>query len=174
MKNVYFYKFQINKNHVFKIGIAEESGAGKTAICYIFLNAEKTPNGYTKQETPLIKKAALQFEEYFNGKRKTFNLPLIMHGTVFQKKVWKALQNIPYGKTVSYGEIAAKIGNPKACRAVGLANNRNPISIIVPCHRVIGSNGSLTGYGGGLELKQQLLDLEKLAVLSGKRYQGNK
>jgi len=173
MKSVFIYKYRVNGKFTFNMGIAEENDAGKAAICYIFLNASKEPNGYIKQETPLIKKAARQFSEYFDGKRKTFDLPLIMRGTAFQKKVWKALQNIPYGKTVSYGEIAAKIGNPKACRAVGMANNRNPISIIVPCHRVIGHNGSLTGYGGGLELKQKLLELEKLPVLGGKRYQRN-
>jgi len=173
MKSVFFYKYQINRKFVVKLGIAENNGEGKTAgkaaICYIFLNAVNTPNGYTKQETPLIKKAARQFSEYFDGKRKSFDLPLSLQGTDFQKKVWKALKNIPYGKTISYGEIAAKIGNPKACRAVGLANNRNPISIIIPCHRVIGHNGSLTGYGGGLELKQQLLDLEKNSNRAGRQ-----
>ena len=165
MKNIYFYKYQISKKFVLKLGIAENSGvgkaAGKAAICGVFLNAINTPNGYEKNETPLIKKAALQFGEYFNGKRKCFNLPLTMNGTDFQMKVWKALKKIPYGKTASYGEISAMIGNPKAYRAVGMANNRNPIAIIVPCHRIIGHNGSLTGYGGGIELKQLLLELEK-------------
>ncbi|MDR0475106.1 MAG: methylated-DNA--[protein]-cysteine S-methyltransferase, partial [Treponema sp.] len=113
-----------------------------------------------KSETPLIKKAAEQLAEYFECKRKTFNLPLVLHGTVFKTAVWNAMQTIPFGKTRSYGEVAAMIGNPKAARAVGMANNRNPIVIVIPCHRVIGHNGSLTGFGGGLDLKQQLLEME--------------
>jgi len=165
MKSVFFYKYQINKKFVLKLGIAEDNdtgkAAGKAAICGVFLNTDTTPDGYEKKETPLIKKAALQFGEYFEGKRKSFNLPLTMQGTDFQIKVWNALKKIPYGKTISYGKLAAMIGNPKACRAVGMANNRNPIAIIIPCHRVIGNDGSLTGYGGGLELKRQLLELEK-------------
>ena len=170
MKNIYFYKYQIGKKFVLKLGIAEDNTtAGKVAICDIFLNADTTPNGYEKKETPLIKKAALQFGEYFKGKRKSFNLPLTMRGTDFQMKVWNALKKIPYGKTAGYGEIAVKIGNPKACRAVGMANNRNPIAIIVPCHRVIGRDGSLTGYGGGLELKKLLLELEKAANRAGRQ-----
>ena len=109
---------------------------------------------------PLLKKAVKQLDEYFAGRRKEFNLPLSMKGTAFQKKVWAALQEIPYGETRSYGDIAKAIGKPKAARAVGMANNRNPVSIIVPCHRVIGSNGSLVGYGGGLKAKEFLLKLE--------------
>lgn len=97
----------------------------------------------TIKETPLIKKAYKELTEYFNGKRKSFDLPLLMEGTEFQKRVWNALLTIPYGKTCSYLEIAQKIGSPKACRAVGLANHNNPIIIIVPCHRVIGKNGKL-------------------------------
>jgi methylated-DNA-[protein]-cysteine S-methyltransferase len=113
-----------------------------------------------KNETLLIKKARVQLDEYFAGKRKVFDLPLSFTGTDFQKKVWDALLTIPYGETRSYGGIAARIGNPKASRAVGMANNRNPISIICPCHRVIGADASLVGYGGGLDVKQFLLDLE--------------
>lgn len=101
-----------------------------------------------------------QLEEYFAGERTTFDLPLAPHGTPFQLACWAALQTIGYGQTRSYGEIAAALGQPGAARAVGLANNRNPISIIVPCHRVIGADGSLTGYGGGIEAKRYLLDLE--------------
>ena len=97
----------------------------------------------------------------YSGQRKEFDIPLAPQGTDFQKKVWKALQNINYGTTASYKEIAQKINNPKAVRAVGMANNQNPIAIIIPCHRVIGSNGKLVGYAGGLELKQKLLELEK-------------
>ncbi len=111
-------------------------------------------------ETPVIKKARLQLDEYFKGQRKEFDLPLLIDGTEFQKKVWQALMTIPYGKTESYKDIAIKIGNPNAQRAVGMANHNNRIIIVIPCHRVIGSNGSLTGYGEGLEIKQFLLDLE--------------
>ncbi|MCL2720861.1 MAG: methylated-DNA--[protein]-cysteine S-methyltransferase [Treponema sp.] len=114
-----------------------------------------------KLQTPLIKETIKQLDEYFSGKRKTFDLPLNAQGTEFQKKVWQVLKAIPYGQTCSYEQIAIKTGNPKACRAVGLSNNKNPIVIIIPCHRVIGKNGKLTGYAGGLELKQKLLDLEK-------------
>ena len=102
-----------------------------------------------------------QLNEYFAGKRQHFLLKLAPKGTEFQQRVWQELRNIPYGQTISYGEIAARLGNPKAGRAVGMANGRNPIPIIVPCHRVIGKNGSLTGFGGGLAIKQQLLNLEK-------------
>jgi methylated-DNA-[protein]-cysteine S-methyltransferase len=112
-------------------------------------------------ETPLLKKAAQELQEYFIGKRKRFDLPLSPQGTDFQQKVWKALQDIPYGAVCSYKDIARAIGNEKACRAVGGANNKNPISIIIPCHRVIGANGSLVGYGGGIEIKKQLLALEQ-------------
>lgn len=113
------------------------------------------------KETPLLREAATQLIEYFMGKRKAFSLPLDPKGTAFQLAVWHALQQIPYGETRSYRDIAHMIENPKAVRAVGMANHRNPISFIIPCHRVIGSDGSLTGYGGGLELKQFLLDLER-------------
>lgn len=101
--------------------------------------------------------AVRQLQEYFDGIRVTFEIPLAPDGTEFQRRVWMALRDIPYAQTVSYGDVARDIGNPKGVRAVGLANGRNPISIIVPCHRVIGSNGALTGYGGGLERKQWLL-----------------
>lgn len=102
-----------------------------------------------------------QLAEYFAGKRRDFDLQLSPQGTEFQSKVWSALRDIPYGETRSYGEIAAAIGKPKASRAVGTANNRNPIAVIVPCHRVIGANGSLVGYGGGLDRKTLLLSLER-------------
>lgn len=108
-----------------------------------------------------IKACAKQIDEYFQGNRKTFSLHLIMQGTDFQKSVWRQLRKIPYGTTASYGEVAVAIGNPTACRAVGSANGKNPISIIVPCHRVIGSDGTLTGYGGGLWRKEWLLKHEK-------------
>ncbi len=101
-----------------------------------------------------------QLSEYFDGGRREFQLPLELVGNRFELRVWGALREIPYGETASYGEIAARIGEPSAARAVGLANGRNPIAVIVPCHRVIGADGSLTGYGGGLERKRLLLDLE--------------
>lgn len=112
-------------------------------------------------ETPLLKKAAAQLTEYLDGTRREFDLPLAIEGTEFQTAVWKALLAIPYGETRSYGDIAQFIGNSKACRAVGMTNNRNRIAIIVPCHRVIGANGKLVGYGGGMDLKERLLALEK-------------
>ena len=113
------------------------------------------------QTTELLSMATIQLDEYFKGKRTTFSLPFKLTGTPFQLAVWKELQNIPYGQTTSYKEIAQKINKPKACRAVGMANNKNPLPIIIPCHRVIGSNGKLIGYAGGLKLKNYLLELEK-------------
>ncbi|MDO4539479.1 MAG: methylated-DNA--[protein]-cysteine S-methyltransferase [Syntrophomonadaceae bacterium] len=139
-----------------RIGIAEENGY----ITEVSLRADKAPPGAVAQETPLLKRAARQLEQYFAGERREFDLPLAPAGTEFQRRVWSALQTIPYGETRSYGEIAAQTGNPKACRAVGMANNRNPIAIIIPCHRVIGADGSLTGYGGGVPMKSRLLELE--------------
>ena len=109
---------------------------------------------------PLLERAAAELAEYFAGHRRTFTVPLAPSGTPFQRKVWDALREIPYGETVRYKDIAARIGNPRACRAVGLANNRNPISIFIPCHRVVGADGSLVGYGGGLPVKKLLLELE--------------
>jgi methylated-DNA-[protein]-cysteine S-methyltransferase len=106
-------------------------------------------------------RALEQLGEYFAGERLCFELPLLMSGTPFERRVWEALREIPYGSTVSYGELAHRIGRPSAPRAVGLANGRNPISVIVPCHRVVGANGSLTGYGGGLQRKRMLLALER-------------
>ena len=112
------------------------------------------------QETTLIKEAHQQLSEYLKGERKSFDLPLRMKGTDFQQRVWNALLDIPYGETRSYKQIAEAIGNPKAVRAVGMANNRNPLLIVVPCHRVIGVNGKLVGYGAGIEKKEFLLRLE--------------
>jgi methylated-DNA-[protein]-cysteine S-methyltransferase len=112
-------------------------------------------------ETPLLLEAKRQVLEYFAGKRRNFDLPLAPKGTSFQLRVWQALRAIPYGQTLSYGQIAAEVGNPKAGRAVGGANHRNPISLVQPCHRVIGSSGRLVGYGGGLDKKEALLALER-------------
>jgi len=109
----------------------------------------------------LLDTARRQLDSYFAGKLRAFDLPLAPKGTPFQQRVWQALLTIPYGVTRSYGQLAAAIGSPQAPRAVGLANGRNPISIIIPCHRVIGANGSLTGYGGGMDRKKSLLDLEQ-------------
>ena len=109
-----------------------------------------------------------QLDEYFAGTRREFDFPFRLHGTPFQEQVWAALRQIPYGETRSYQEIARAIGHPKACRAVGMANHKNPIILVIPCHRVIGSNGSLVGYGGGLEMKQTLLELEKAHSQSNK------
>ncbi|WP_440617591.1 methylated-DNA--[protein]-cysteine S-methyltransferase [Cysteiniphilum sp. 6C5] len=110
---------------------------------------------------PVIVKAKTQLSEYFEGKRQVFDIPLCPHGTDFQLSVWQELRQIPYGETISYGEQARRLGDKNKARAVGLANGLNPISIIVPCHRVIGSNGSLTGFGGGLDNKAKLLEIEK-------------
>lgn len=132
----------------------EDNGTAVTAV-YM---CEKMQSG---EMSALTEKALLQLGEYFGGKRKRFDLPLELHGTEFQKKVWNALCGIPYGETRSYKEIARIIGNPKAVRAVGGANNRNKLMIVVPCHRVIGANGSLTGYASGTDVKKKLLDLEK-------------
>ena len=111
-----------------------------------------------------------QLRGYFTGQRTEFDLPLALAGTPFQRRVWAELQKIPYGETISYGELAQRIGRPTAARAVGLANGRNPVSIIVPCHRVVGADGSLTGYGGGMERKQHLLAFERgvRAALTGR------
>jgi methylated-DNA-[protein]-cysteine S-methyltransferase len=112
--------------------------------------------------------AAGQLAGYFDGTRTSFDLPLALNGTAFQVRVWTALQLVPFGATISYGQLADRIGRPSAARAVGMANGRNPISIIVPCHRVVGSDGSLTGYGGGLERKRYLLALERRIAASGR------
>lgn len=122
----------------------------------------KVPVGLGEQiQTCLLKSVQSQLDEYFQGKRREFSLPLAPRGTEFQKKVWKALQEIPYGETRSYGQIAGVVGSPKAGRAVGMANHQNPIAIVIPCHRVIGADGKLTGYAGGLEKKTALLMLER-------------
>ncbi|BCJ85478.1 methylated-DNA--[protein]-cysteine S-methyltransferase [Effusibacillus dendaii] len=118
------------------------------------------PSAGVISHSPLLDEVRNQLSDYFAGRLRTFTLPLDMRGTPFQKDVWQALPQIPYGTTVSYGQVANMIGKPKAVRAVGAANGANPVPIIVPCHRVIGSNGKLTGYTGGLSIKQFLLELE--------------
>ena len=140
VEKIFFYDMPIGR-----VGIAEEDGC----LTQVTFQTE-LPVGTVLEETPLIAQCRQQLDEYFAGGRKDFDLPLCPRGTEFQKKVWSALR-----------EIAAAVGNPKAARAVGMANNRNPISVIVPCHRVIGSDGKLVGYGGGLDKKKFLLDLER-------------
>lgn len=154
MKNLFYYETEIGK-----IGIGEENGA----ITDLLFGAAELPEAKRQvniKESDIIKKAALQLYEYLEGKRKVFDLPVFAEGTVFQKLVWEALKTITYGETRSYKDIAIQIGKAKACRAVGMANNRNPLPIIVPCHRVIGAKGQLVGYGGGLDIKMKLLDIE--------------
>lgn len=159
MENGFYYETKLGK-----IGIVEN---GK-AINHVYFE-ETIPKEINIKETPLLKTAYKELEEYLNGNRKSFDVPLNLKGTEFQTKVWKALKEIPYGKTNSYKQIAMKIGNMNACRAVGMANNKNLLPIFIPCHRVIGANGKLVGYAGGLALKEKLLELEKsnINILSG-------
>ena len=139
------------------------SDAGLVAILWEKDDHDRVRLGalYRTPDHPVLVQAERELAEYFAGTRVSFSLPLDMRGTDFQKSVWQALLTIPFGETRSYGEIARQIGRPKAVRAVGAANGRNPLSIVAPCHRVIGSNGALTGFAGGLEAKAHLLDLEK-------------
>jgi len=147
----YFYETPIGRLQIF---------ADSEYITRISFFEKKTQNAIEK-ETFLIQKMRSELDEYFNGKRKSFEVPVKPSGTSFQQSVWKALQEIPYGETRSYKQIAEMIGKPTACRAVGMANNRNPIPVVIPCHRVIGANGDLIGYAGGLEVKINLLEIEK-------------
>lgn len=139
--------------------VLEEKAGAITALSFggpgrqAGIEADEAPS-------PLLLEARSQVLAYLSGRRSSFDLPLAPEGTPFQQKVWQALRAIPYGKTAAYGEIAAAIGSPGAARAVGMANNRNPIAIIIPCHRVVGSGGSLGGYSGGLHIKQRLLEIE--------------
>lgn len=143
--------------------------ANEKGLCGVWHEQTKLRAGATftrelKEKTPatkILKETKKQLDEYFAGQRQTFEIPLDMRGTDFQKKVWAELAKIPFGETLSYRDIAKKIKNEKAVRAVGTANGRNPVSILVPCHRVIQANGTLGGYAGGLSLKEFLLDLEK-------------
>lgn len=135
--------------------------ASSIGITNISLFGESLADARERFENEWIKTAAAELNEYLEGKRKSFSFPLDLKGTDFQRTVWNALLTIPYGETRSYGEIARQIGSPNAARAVGMANHTNPVLIAVPCHRVIGADGSLTGYGSGLKLKQYLLDLER-------------
>lgn len=182
MKNIFYYQTDIGR-----IGIAEKDNQ----ITNVFFETDTCPNrgteskeyaelnkymgsneyaisnenvvlmDYYLNETDILREASSQLNDYLLGKRQVFSLPFAPVGTAFMKNVWSSLCDIPYGKTKSYKEIANATGNVKACRAVGLANNRNPIPIFIPCHRVIGTNGKLTGYRGGLQTKLKLLELEK-------------
>ena len=154
VKNYFYYTF----DGIGKIGVGEENGS----ITDLHFERGSVPSGELNFcESSLLKSASLQLAEYFEGRRHSFDLPLAFKGTDFQVRCWRALCDIPYGETRSYKDIAAAAGSPKACRAVGMANNRNPIAIIVPCHRVIGADGSLVGFGGGLDVKIFLLELER-------------
>lgn len=132
------------------------------ALVELRLPGQTAPEGEL-EETPLLREAASQLAEYFAGRRAAFNLPLKPEGTQFRRAVWAALRDIPAGRTASYGDIARAIGKPGASRAVGSANHANPLPVLIPCHRVIGSRGALVGYGGGLDLKKKLLALEAMA-----------
>jgi methylated-DNA-[protein]-cysteine S-methyltransferase len=133
-----------------------------------FVNHRHMPEskaGWTlNKKHPVLQKAEKELTEYFAGKRDTFTVPFNLGGTPFQKRIWKEIATIPFGKTISYSELAKKAGAPKAVRAAGAATGRNPVSVIVPCHRVMGKNNSMTGYGGGLERKQRLLALENVEL----------
>jgi methylated-DNA-[protein]-cysteine S-methyltransferase len=152
-----------------------DSGVAQERLTGLFFSPHKASNqtweharaaGVRDDEAPVLARGRRQLRQYFAGERTEFDVPLGAGGTGFQRRVWQALTGIPYGQTRSYGEIARQLGLPPgASRAVGLANGQNPISIIVPCHRVIGADGSLTGYGGGLERKRILLDLERGGTL---------
>ena len=132
------------------------------ALTGLFMNKRVVPEGSVEREdAEPFHEARRQLAEYFAGERRAFDLALDGRGTEFQQKIWAALEEIPYGETISYGALARKVGDPKASRAVGLANGRNPLSIVVPCHRVVGASGKLTGYGGGLANKAFLLELER-------------
>ncbi|MCL2549983.1 MAG: methylated-DNA--[protein]-cysteine S-methyltransferase [Methanimicrococcus sp.] len=154
---IYFKETRIGK-----IGIEEKDGFISKLVFendIRKISADRTDYD-EKTAHPVLFEAFRQLDEYLSGERTAFDLPLAPKGTPFMEKVWAALSEIPYGQTVTYKDIAAAVGNPNASRAVGMANNKNPISIFIPCHRVIGSNGKLTGYAAGTDLKQKLLMLE--------------
>ncbi len=136
-------------------------------------NPGRPEAGWHESISGPIQEAASQLREYFEGRRTEFELPLAPEGTEFQRTVWRLLQGIPYGQTISYGELARRVGNPKASRAVGAANGCNPLPIVIPCHRVIGANGKLTGFGGGLPTKEALLSLESRTAGSAPAIDGS-
>ena len=136
--------------------LTEEAGA-LTGVLF----GPHAPQDALLTETPLILRAFAQLEEYFRGERPGFDLPLDARGTPFQRRCWQALLEIPYGQTRTYAQQAQAVGSPRACRAVGIATHRNPLPILIPCHRVVGADGSLTGYAGGLGIKEKLLEIEQ-------------
>ena len=136
--------------------------ATERAVTAVRFGAAGPAVGQAGDLPPVLRQAVEELREYFAGERREFTLPLAPAGTPFQQQVWTALREIPYGATCSYRRIAERIGRPKACRAVGMANNRNPIAIVVPCHRVVGASGALVGYAAGLEVKEKLLALESM------------
>ncbi|MCR5482188.1 MAG: methylated-DNA--[protein]-cysteine S-methyltransferase [Clostridia bacterium] len=150
-KKYFFYETMLGK-----IGIAERSGA----VTDIFFASQTPPPVGTEEETFIIKEAYRQLDEYLHKRRKDFKLPVFMEGTEFQMKVWREITKIPYGKTKTYAEIAEAVGSRMAARAVGQTANKNPIAIVIPCHRVIGESGKLIGYAAGLNFKSMLLDIE--------------
>ncbi len=164
MKNTTNKKFPITHSTYYPspLGTIEICGTEESITSVLFLDADHTDNS---QSNPLLEKCVQQLDEYFHHQRRQFELPLAPQGTPFQQQVWEKLLEIPYGTTTSYHEIASRLGNPKAIRAVGGANGKNPIVIIIPCHRVIGANGKLIGYGGGLWRKEWLLKHEKNVLL---------
>ncbi|EOX4971043.1 methylated-DNA--[protein]-cysteine S-methyltransferase [Vibrio alginolyticus] len=143
----------------------QSNAEGLLGIWFETCTTKPSELGRRDEQHPVLRQAVTQLDEYFAGLRNEFDLPLAATGTDFQNQVWQALTTIPYGETWSYQDLANAIGNPKAVRAVGLANGKNPISIVVPCHRVIGKSGKLTGYAGGVERKQRLLALEQGTLL---------
>jgi methylated-DNA-[protein]-cysteine S-methyltransferase len=150
--NLWFHQMVIGR-----IGIAEECDC----ITNVYFETDIIPPQVDERQTSLIKEAFRQLNAYLRGCLREYSLPLAPHGTYFMRDVWEKVRSVPYGKTSSYKDIAIAIGNPKAVRAVGMANNKNPIPLFIPCHRIIGTSGKLVGYRGGLTLKQQLLELEK-------------
>lgn len=154
-KTVLYRKYPIGE-----LAIVEDGGG----ISDLFLRKSREAVDAREGMTPVLERAAAELDEYFAGKRKTFTVPLALHGTSFQKSVWQALREIPYGQTRSYGEIARAVGSPKGFRAVGLACNRNPVLLMVPCHRVVGRDGGLTGFACGLAAKRFLLELEHTGI----------
>ncbi|HEY1096000.1 MAG TPA: methylated-DNA--[protein]-cysteine S-methyltransferase [Alphaproteobacteria bacterium] len=158
------YVYKIAKTPVGHLKLVA-SDKGLAAILWENDNPNRVRLSVTgeKMDHPVLQEAEQQLQDYFAGKRQTFSVPLDFNGTDFQKQVWQSLLTIPFGQTRSYAQIAQQIGNAKAVRAVGAANGKNPISIIAPCHRVIGANGTLTGFAGGLKVKQFLLELESAA-----------
>jgi len=139
--------------------------AGPAGVQQILFDGEQPPEGATHEPAEgVLEEAAAQLRQYFAGDRTSFDLPVDLRGTPFQQKAWLALATIPFGETISYGEQARRVGRPTAARAIGAANGRNPVPIVLPCHRVIGASGELTGFGGGLDTKQALLEHERRVI----------